>query len=165
MAKVKVAIVKAPKSEVSTGKVRTVQELDDQLRKGSLSADTLSEVEAKTLVDELTIDDETAKILAKRVEMGKAVLREWCKTHEIRELEGSKGVAKVADGAGFSMDASKAVKILEKEKKNHLFNDILTVSATAFRKFLGSDLFEKNAKMETKPWSIVSLRRKKELTS
>lgn len=143
--------------------VRSYQEMLDLISKEKLDSKTLNEKEVRILIDCLGHNDETAKILAEGVKKGKAVLLSYAEAHKMYEIIAGLWFAKASDSTDFDLPASRAIKILEKEGKTKLLDSVLKVSIGDFRKYLGSDLFEKNASREKRVFSAISLKRIKKI--
>lgn len=139
---------------------RTYQEMVELALIKQLDSKTLNEKEVRILVDCLTIDDGKAKELKAVVDVGKPVLLAYGKEHDQHDLYGDVAHAKIGDKTDFSLPPSKVIKILEKEGKLRLLDDVLAVRVTEFRKYLGSDLYEQKAEKTDSPFATISLRKK-----
>lgn len=140
---------------------RTYDVMISEALRQMLEAKSLTGKEVNLLIDSLGLEDTTAKALAERVKVGKAVLLEYAKGKKLRKLFGDDYEAPVSDSTKSTIKASKAIKIMEKEGKLKLFDSVLTVGVENFKKYLGSDLYDKNIMKTTELFASISIKKKK----
>ena len=139
---------------------RTYAEMLGLALKGQLDSKTLNEKEVKILVDCLAFDDRNAKFLKKNVDSGKPTLLEYAKENRLISLYGDLSMAKISDKTETDLSASKAIKILEKEGKMKLLDEILTVSVTNFKRYLGADIYDRAATKNVHEFASISLKKR-----
>jgi hypothetical protein len=151
------------KEEIKVGErvgARSYSDLMELALMKQLESKDLNEKEVAVLIDCCEEAQAQAKSLTEKVSAGKVVLLDYAKQQGYHDLRGELAVAKIGDKTEYELSASKAIKILEKEGKLKLLDDILTVRVTEFRKYLGSDLFEEKATKEEKTFTSISLKKK-----
>ena len=143
-------------------KTRTVEQLLQELQiSRSETVEGLSEGEVEALIDRGTESNELQKEIATEVKLIKMALLEKAHADKWRMKSGSVGVAKVSRRTSTSILPKKMVALLAKLKKQKLFDALFTVKVGEVKKYLGSDVIEPIATIETNPFGSISFKKLK----
>jgi len=119
----------------------------------------LSEKELEALIDFGTVADEERNALDGQVKLIKAALLVRAKKAKWKTRAGAVGVAKVSPRTSTSILPRKMVALLSKLKKQKLFDTVFNVKVGEAKKYLGEDVLEPIAQIQTKEFGSISLKR------
>ena len=154
------ASVKAKRKDV---RARKPEQLLVDLATSDLEAAVrgLSEKEIEVLIDFGTVADEERKALDGQVKLVKAALLVSAEKTKWKTRSGAVGVAKVSPRMSTSILPRKMVALLSKLKKQKLFDTLFNVKVGEAKKYLGEDVLEPIAQIQTKEFGSISLKKLK----
>lgn len=132
----------------------------EMLEHFSALGDSLSSIEVSRVVDIGVVANEQLKELGEKVALAKSILLQYAKLNKLKEIEGSKGLAKI--GASSTTEQTGTVKdfveILKTEGKKHLLYDLISVKVGDAKKLLGEEALKTFFKKKTEDYGSVTLK-------
>jgi len=125
---------------------------------------TLSPRELTLLIDEGYGDDVAEKTADKRLKVVKEILKAAGEKLKSHSLNGEIGKVDISPSGSTEMSPAQLRKLLKKEKKENLFDELISVKTGELKKYVGDDVVAKYAKTETKEYGKVSFKPLKKLS-
>lgn len=119
---------------------------------------TLSDREVLVLIDAGLVEDVQQKILKKRVDVVKAILKEDAKMAGWHERAGELGTCVISPSTTTTMKASDLRVLLDELKKPHLFEDLVSVKIGEVKKYLGEEVIKPYVVETPEEFASVSLK-------
>lgn len=145
--------------------VRSVQQIMTEASESSADAvaKTLKEVELLALIDYGGAADEVRKASVANTKLAKEILLVAATGSKWKTKSGAEIVAKVSPSMSTSILPRKMVNLLAKLKKQKLFDALFSVKVGEVKKYLGEDVIESIAKVDTEAFGSISFKRLKKI--
>lgn len=161
MAVRKVRLEESTKQTASTGTrgigmiLTTARNLKGELEE---FAKSVSEKELVQLIDEAVKYDVEQKRLSKLVETSKELIMTIAKGEKWKHKPGSTGMVEIKSSSKTEMTATDLARLLDREGKTNIFDNLVNVKVGEAKKILGEDAVREFSKTSTEVYGSISLK-------